>query len=211
LRVSDARSKLAGAELRKCIHVGDQRTIEQDPKYALRLLVDIAIKALSPAINDPTTAVQAIDQIEDLLVRLAKCDLETSRTLDEDGKLLVIFQMPSWGDYLTLAFDEIRQYGKDSIQVMRRLRSAMVELADSAGSERALLVKRLSRATRSEHRTLRFRSSGSGDGTRRRSARLGPVAPTGGLRTASHPALSKASLSLTLPGTYLPSPDGQDF
>jgi uncharacterized membrane protein len=140
LRVSDARSKLAEAELRKCIHVGDQRTIEQDPKYALRLLVDIAIKALSPAINDPTTAVQAIDQIEDLLVRLAKCDLETSRTLDEDGKLLVIFQMPSWGDYLTLAFDEIRQYGKDSIQVMRRLRSALVEVADSAGSERALLV-----------------------------------------------------------------------
>jgi uncharacterized membrane protein len=140
LHVSDARLKLAGAELRKCIHVGDQRTIEQDPKYALRLLVDIAIKALSPAINDPTTAVHAIDQIEDLLVRLAKCDLETSRALDEDGKLLVIFQMPSWGDYLTLAFDEIRQYGKDSIQVMRRLRSALVELADSAGSERALLV-----------------------------------------------------------------------
>jgi hypothetical protein len=72
-------------------------------------------------------------------VRLAKCDLETSRALDEDGKLLVIFQMLSWGDYLTLAFDEIRQYGKDSIQVMRRLRSALAELADSAGSERALL------------------------------------------------------------------------
>jgi uncharacterized membrane protein len=46
--------------------LGDDRTFEQDPKYALRLLVDIAIKALSPAINDPTTAVQALDQIEDL-------------------------------------------------------------------------------------------------------------------------------------------------
>ena len=42
-----------------------QRTFEQDPKYAIRLLVDIAIKALSPAVNDPTTAVQALDEIED--------------------------------------------------------------------------------------------------------------------------------------------------
>jgi uncharacterized membrane protein len=138
LRVS--RSKLSEAELRRFIHVGDQRTFEQEPKYALRLLVDIAIKALSPAINDPTTAVQAIDQIEDLLMRLAKCDLETSRAYDQDGTLRVIFQMPSWDDYLTLAFDEIRQYGKDSIQVMRRLRSALAELADSVGSERARRV-----------------------------------------------------------------------
>jgi hypothetical protein len=52
------------------IHFGFERTSEQDPKYPVRLLVDIAIKALSPAINDPTTAVQAIDQIEDLLRRL---------------------------------------------------------------------------------------------------------------------------------------------
>jgi uncharacterized membrane protein len=140
VRVFNAKSNLLETELSKCIHVGDQRTFEQDPKYALRLLVDIAVKALSPAINDPTTAVQAIDQIEDLLVRLAKCDLETSRAFDKDGALRVVFQMPGWGDYLTLAFDEIRQYGKDSIQVMRRLRSALADLAEAVGSERAQLV-----------------------------------------------------------------------
>jgi uncharacterized membrane protein len=140
LHVADPKSKLSETALGKFIHVGDQRTFEQDPKYALRLLVDIAIKALSPAINDPTTAVQAIDQIEDLLRRLAKCDLETSRAYDQDGTLRVIFQMPSWGDYLTLAFDEIRQYGAESIQVMRRLRSALAELADNVGSDRAQLV-----------------------------------------------------------------------
>jgi uncharacterized membrane protein len=107
----------------------------------LRLLVDIAIKALSPAINDPTTAVQAIDQIEDLLARLAKCDLERSRAFDQDGILRVIFQMPDWADYLTLAFDEIRQYGANSIQVMRRLRSALADLVEAVGSDRAGLVK----------------------------------------------------------------------
>ena len=53
-----------------------ERTFEQDPKYALRLLVDIAIRALSPAINDPTTAVQALDQIQDLLLRLGRRRLE---------------------------------------------------------------------------------------------------------------------------------------
>lgn len=126
--------------LRASIHLGDQRTFEQDPKYAMRLLVDIAIKALSPAINDPTTAVQAIDQIEDLLRRLAKCDLEACRAFDRDGIPRVIYRMPTWEDYLALAFDEIRQFGSTSIQVMRRLRSALVELSACVDSERARTV-----------------------------------------------------------------------
>ncbi len=141
LRVHGAKSQIAEGELRKSIHLGDQRTFEQDPKYALRLLVDIAIKALSPAINDPTTAVQAIDQIEDLLRRLAKCNLETSRVIDRNGVLRVVYQMPTWGDYLALAFDEIRQFGAESIQVMRRLRSALAELAGCIDADRAKLVK----------------------------------------------------------------------
>src|SRR5467141_2460896 len=92
----------------------------------IRLLVDIAIKALSPAINDPTTAVQAIDQIEDLLRRLGGHDLDAGYARDADGDLRLIFPMPTWEDYLVLAFDEIRHYGSDSVQVMRRLRSALV-------------------------------------------------------------------------------------
>lgn len=140
LRVRGAVSAGFENQLRASIHLGDQRTFEQDPKYAMRLLVDIAIKALSPAINDPTTAVQAIDQIEDLLRRLAKCDLEACRAFDQDGILRVIYRMPTWEDYLALAFDEIRQFGSTSIQVMRRLRSALVELAACAGNERARTV-----------------------------------------------------------------------
>jgi uncharacterized membrane protein len=128
-------------QLRTSVYLGEQRTFEQDPKFALRLLVDIAVKALSPAINDPTTAVQAIDQIEDLLRRLATCDLEACRAFDEDGILRVIYQMPTWEDYLALAFDEIRQFGSTSIQVIRRLRSALVELAGCVGSERAGAVR----------------------------------------------------------------------
>jgi len=118
----------------RTIHCGFERTSEQDPKYPIRLLVDIAIKALSPAINDPTTAVQAIDQIEDLLRRLGGHDLDAGYARDANGVLRLIFLMPVWKD-LVLAFDEIRHYGADSVQVMRRLRSALVGVTDSVTAD----------------------------------------------------------------------------
>ena len=130
LQVHGAKSLLE-SNLVRAIHFKFERTSEQDPKYPIRLLVDVAIKALSPAINDPTTAVQAIDQIEDLLRRLGGYDLDVGHAFDVDGALRLIFPMPTWEDYLVLAFDEIRHYGADSVQVVRRLRSALVGLADS--------------------------------------------------------------------------------
>lgn len=130
------------AELLGSIRLGNQRTFEQDPKYPIRLLVDIAIKALSPAINDPTTAVQAIDEIEDLLRRLGRRDLDGGVVRDGKGVLRVVFPMPNWEDYLRLAFDEIRQYGSGSVQVMRRLRAAMSGIAEAvAGESRATAVQ----------------------------------------------------------------------
>ena len=130
LRVHGAKP-LDEARLLKSVHLGIDRTFEQDPKYAIRLLVDIAIKALSPAINDPTTAVQALDQIEDLLLRLGRHDLDSGYVSDPSGVVRLVFPMPTWGDYLTLAFDEIRQYGIGSVQVMRRLRAALTALSES--------------------------------------------------------------------------------
>ena len=85
LQVHGARTALPERNLMRAIHFGFERTSEQDPKYPIRLLVDIAIKALSPAINDPTTAVQAIDQIEDLLRRLGGHDLDAGYGYDADG------------------------------------------------------------------------------------------------------------------------------
>jgi uncharacterized membrane protein len=131
LRVHGGKRSLSAHELMGGIDLAQERTFEQDPKYPIRLLVDIAIKALSPAINDPTTAVQAIDQIEDLLHRLARHDLDAGYARDTDEVLRLIFPMPTWEDYLALAFDEIRQYGATSVQVMRRLRSALAALMSS--------------------------------------------------------------------------------
>ena len=143
LEVQGAKAALPEDELLAAIHLAKERTFEQDPKYPIRLLVDIAIRALSPAINDPTTAVQTIDQIEDLLRRLGQSDLAVGQVRDASGTLRLVYNVPTWEDYLALAFDEIRQYGDDSVQVMRRLRSALVSVAESVtDKERVDVVTR---------------------------------------------------------------------
>jgi uncharacterized membrane protein len=115
--------------------LAEERTFEQDPKYPIRLLVDIAIKALSPAVNDPTTAVQAIDQLEDLLRRLGRRSLADVHAQDSQGIVRLIYPTPNWEDFLRLSFDEIRQYGAGSVQVMRRLRSALAGVAESISEQ----------------------------------------------------------------------------
>jgi uncharacterized membrane protein len=136
LRVHGGTRPIPERRLRRLVRLGHERTFEQDPKYAIRILVDIAIKALSPAINDPTTAVQALDQIEDLLVRLGRADLEAGRAWDERGGLRLVFPTPRWEDFLVLAFDEIRYCGASSIQVMRRMRALLSDLRNHVPRER---------------------------------------------------------------------------
>ena len=114
--------------LRSALAFGRERTLEQDPMFAFRILVDIAAKALSPAINDPTTAVLAIDQIHRLLRTVGKRHLDTEAMLDESGRFGVAFRTPDWEDYVTLAVSEIRQYGATSVQVVRRLRAMLENL-----------------------------------------------------------------------------------
>jgi uncharacterized membrane protein len=127
--VHGATHAIPEAQLRAGIRLGPIRTYKQDPRYPVRLLVDVAIRALSPAVNDPTTAVQALDQIEDILRRLGTRSLTGGLVRDEAGVVRVVFPAPTWQDYLELSFDEIRQYGIGSLQVQRRLRAALQGLA----------------------------------------------------------------------------------
>ncbi len=119
---------VAPAALQGCVAVGTERTLEQDPRFAFRILVDIANKALSPAINDPTTAVLVLDQIDNLLLCLGRRRLDEGITRDPEGKLRVVYGTPDWPDYVTLAASEIRQFGEGSIQVVRRLRAMLEHL-----------------------------------------------------------------------------------
>jgi uncharacterized membrane protein len=155
VRVHGAAAPIAERRLRRLVRLGEERTFEQDAKYAIRLLVDIAIKALSPAINDPTTAVQALDQIEDLLLRLGRSDLERGRVKDARGGLRLMFPVPSWDDFLVLAFDEIRYCGATSIQVMRRMRALLQDLAQQVPQERRpALLQYLERVDKGIRRTF---------------------------------------------------------
>jgi uncharacterized membrane protein len=136
LQVYGANKRLDELALRQALELGDERTFEQDPKYAIRLMVDIAIKALSPAINDPTTAVQALDQIEDLLLRIGRSHLGIGRYEDSQGDLRVVVPFPAWEDFLRLALDEIRFCGANSVQVMRRMMALIRSLLGILPAER---------------------------------------------------------------------------
>lgn len=133
--------KVSDWQILRTIHLGEQRTIDQDPRYALRLIVDIAIRALSPAINDPTTAVMALDRLEDLLRLFVTRELDTEYRHDAKGDLRLIYPSPDWEDILALAVDEIRFYGAKSIQVSRRLLALLSDLESIAPKPRQPSIK----------------------------------------------------------------------
>ncbi|MFL6582163.1 MAG: DUF2254 domain-containing protein [Burkholderiales bacterium] len=122
--------------LRASVAFGIERTLEQDPLFAFRILVDIGLKALSPAINDPTTAVIALDQVHGLLRYLAKRNLRDEAIRDPAGRLRIILPTPNWEDYVNIACNEIRICGAGNMQVARRLRAMLEDLIESLPAER---------------------------------------------------------------------------
>jgi uncharacterized membrane protein len=127
--------------LMQSVAVGQERTFEQDPAFAFRIIVDIASKGLSPAINDPTTAVLAIDQIHHLLRNVGSRRLDDERVRDASGRLRLAYRTPDWEDYVRLAVTEIRQFGGTSIQVARRLRAMLENLIQTLPEERCPLLR----------------------------------------------------------------------
>ena len=115
-------------ELQQRLAFGPNHTLEQDPAFGFRIIVDIAIRALSPAINDPTTAVRGIDQIHILLNRVGARDLGDGLIRDREGRLRLVFPTPNWEDFVWLGVSEIRSCGAGSLQVMRRLRGMLENL-----------------------------------------------------------------------------------
>ena len=114
--------------LRGLVAFGPERTMEQDSTFAFRIIVDIAIKALSKAINDPTTAVLAIDQLQRLLRVVGGRHLYDEEIGDGAGEIRVIFRTPNWEDFVQLTFSEIRLYGAENFQIARRLRAMLLNL-----------------------------------------------------------------------------------
>jgi uncharacterized membrane protein len=132
---------LSEAALCHSVAVGQERTMEQDPAFAFRIMVDIASKGLSPAINDPTTAVVALDQIHHLLRDVGRRHLDDERVRDKAGKLRLMYRTPSWEDFVELAVTEIRQFGGSSIQIARRMRAMLENLIQTLPSDRRPLLR----------------------------------------------------------------------
>ena len=136
LALHGATGTLPERRLRRTLILGDERTLADDAAFGLRLLVDIAIKALSPAINDPTTASASLDRIEAVLAEAASRDLEARAWRDRDGTVRLRRPAPGWEDLVSLGLDEVRHYGAHSLQTCRRLRALLEDLEDSVPAAR---------------------------------------------------------------------------
>lgn len=112
----------------RALHVGIERTFDQDPGLALRVLADIALRSLSPAINDPTTAVQALDHVDGLLRVMLRRELEIGTVTAPDGQTRVLLRLPTWEDYVGVALDETIAMSDSSWQVRRRGDRLLTEL-----------------------------------------------------------------------------------
>ncbi len=112
-----------------------ERTMEEDLAFGLRQLVDIAERALSPAVNDPTTASQSIDGLHDLLRALASRQLPSGQWSDDTGILRLVVPQYGFPDFLDLAVGEIWRYGADSAQIPGRLAAMLTDLNAAARPE----------------------------------------------------------------------------
>lgn len=141
-RVYPASAAIEEAELDGLVAFGPERTMRQDPMFALRIMVDVATRALSPAVNDPTTAVLAIDQIHRFLRYAGRKNLDTADVRDAAGEVRLVYPTPEWQDIVDLALTEIRHYGATSLQVVRRLRAMLEHLIERLPPERAPALRR---------------------------------------------------------------------
>lgn len=125
-----ARRVLAAATL------GRERSVHQDPAFGFRQLVDVIERAMSPGINDPTTAVQALDRLFELLVLLAPRRIPAAGRRDDDGTVRLVLPRPSWDGYVALAFEQVRLASERSVQLQRRLDQVLRSLADVVPADR---------------------------------------------------------------------------
>ena len=139
--------EVADAAVLAGLVTGQERTFGQDPLFAFRLLADIGMRALSPAVNDPATAVQVLDTTESLLRVLVSRDLDVAQVTDNTGTVRVVLVLPSWDDYLRIGLDDFLESAAQSPMVLLRARALLITLLNAAPPARqAPVARRLQRA-----------------------------------------------------------------
>ncbi|MGW7344279.1 DUF2254 family protein [Streptomyces sp. NPDC054854] len=140
---------LPASGLLRAVATGPERTFDQDPDLSFRLLADIALRALSPAVNDPATAAESMDRTEDLLTRLADRELDIGQFPDGAGRPRVTIPVPDWEQYVATAVDELAFAAAGSPMALRRLRDLLARLEQRCPAERRAVVReRLRRVDR---------------------------------------------------------------
>jgi uncharacterized membrane protein len=132
----DGATAVPDEKVQVAVALGSERTLEQDPLFAFRIIVDIGLKALSPAINDPTTGVLALDQVHRLLRFVGRRQLLGETVVDSRGRVRVIYRTPDWEDFVHLSCHEIRTCGAGNIQIARRMRAMFDDLIATLPADR---------------------------------------------------------------------------
>ena len=130
-----------GSDVIGSLAFGKERTLHQDLAYGFRLLVDVAVRSVSPMMGDPTTAVQAIDRLHDCLRQLVNRPFPSGYHHDRGGRLRLVEPVMTWDGYLRLAVDELRRDGNHSLQLTRRLQAMLEDLLSVAPPERRAPVR----------------------------------------------------------------------
>ena len=133
---------LGARDITRFFLIGGERTFVQDPAFGFRQLVDVAIRALSPAVNDPTTGVQAIDRLSDLLATTGSRPDPTGLRVDSTGTVRVKRKLRNFEGLLVLSLTEVIRYGADAPQVVRRLYGLFDELEATLPAERHPAIAR---------------------------------------------------------------------
>jgi uncharacterized membrane protein len=152
-RVHGGGRELDESALREALMMQLEPTLDGDVSYGIRLLVDIAVRSLSESpLQDPTTAVQAIDRLHDILRQLAPRPFPDGVYRDAEGVVRLTVPTISWEGYVSLALEEVRLAGAGSPQVTRKLTASLLEIRDVAPPERRAVIDRelalLARSTR---------------------------------------------------------------
>ncbi len=128
------RDELAG-ELAGAFGLAEERTVEQDIAFSVRQLADVALKGLSPSINDPTTAENAMGSLADMLVRIVRAPQPSSLRLDTTGEPRLVTLVPDVDDLVHLGFDQVRRNALDDATVAVRLLELLAEIASATHAE----------------------------------------------------------------------------
>lgn len=130
------------APLARAVSIGPERSIDHDPAYGVRQLVDIALRALSPGVNEPGTAVIALDRVEEILLAVGQAALPGPAYYDEMGMMRAIVPRLTWSGWVALSCREIIDYGGESVQVCGRLSALLEDLHESLPEDRRTVLEK---------------------------------------------------------------------